>query len=187
MRYISLLLKLKHSFRQTLRTQKEYEESIRENEDGFFLQLYRRICEGQMFMSAHLHRYFERQRKHTSEIWGGYSKIPHQVVVNLHCAQNEVINTGSSMMYKMAFEMFPFEESVFRSKVEKELNQVKIFKSLSESPYQSDARLVERMKTQFVKVYLDLEAQRARAMLGGNGVVTEAMVEMYLSYYESLR
>ena len=43
-----------------------------------------------------------------------------------------------SMMYHMAFEVFPFEEVVFRKQVEKELRQVKIFQKLSESEYPAD-------------------------------------------------
>ncbi len=71
-----MLLKLRHNFKSTLRSAKEYEKSIKENEDGFFLSLYKVISEGQTIMSNHLHSYFERQRELNVERWGGYTKVP---------------------------------------------------------------------------------------------------------------
>jgi hypothetical protein len=85
-KYVFLLVQLKHSFRNTLRTPKEYEESIREPEDGFFLSLYKLVSEGQMMLLTHLKMYFQRQRELNADRWGGYSKVPSEVIANLHCA-----------------------------------------------------------------------------------------------------
>ena len=81
-----MLIQLRHNFKSSLRTIKEFEKSIRENEDGFFLSLYKLIADGQMIMSSHLHIYFERQRELNVERWGGYTKVPAQTVVKMQCA-----------------------------------------------------------------------------------------------------
>lgn len=44
-RYNKLLRKLRHSFRHTLATRKDFERSVKQNEDGFFLTLYKLISE----------------------------------------------------------------------------------------------------------------------------------------------
>jgi hypothetical protein len=72
-KYTCLLVQLRYSFRDSLRTLREYERSIRENEDGFFLSFYRLVTEGQTLMRAHLESYFKRIREQAQERWGGYS------------------------------------------------------------------------------------------------------------------
>lgn len=109
-----------------------------------------------MIMGAHLTKYFERQRDHTADRWGGYAQMSPATVINLQCAQRGVMDSILSLMYHMAFDVFAFEEVIFRRQLEKELKQVKIFSQLSESSYPADKRQAERMRTPFVKVYLDL-------------------------------
>ena len=139
-KYTCLLVQLQYSFRGSLRTQRDYEKSIRENEDGFFLSLYKLVTEGQTLMRAHLESYFKRIRDQTQERWGGYSQMPPQLVVKMQCAQSNVVNSILSLMYHQAFELFPFEEAVFRKQLENELRQVKIFQKLSRSAYPCDQR-----------------------------------------------
>ena len=45
-KYTCLLVQLKFSFRGTLKKKEDYEKSIKDNEDGFFLSLYKLVAEG---------------------------------------------------------------------------------------------------------------------------------------------
>jgi len=91
-------------------------------------------------MGAHLESYFWRVRDHAQERWGGYSQMPPLAVVKMQCAQRESVSSILSLMYHLTFEMFPFEEAVFRKQLEKELRQVQIFQKLSRSAYPCDQR-----------------------------------------------
>ena len=89
-------------------------------------------------MGAHLNKYFERQREHMIERWGGYTQVLPGTVVKMQCAQRGVLDSILSLQYHIAFELFSFEEMIFRKQLEKELRQVKIFQKLSESKYPAD-------------------------------------------------
>jgi hypothetical protein len=60
--YNKLLLQLRDNFRH-LRTKRDFERSVFLNEDGFFLTLYKLICDAQSLARHHLYLLFQRQRK----------------------------------------------------------------------------------------------------------------------------
>ena len=72
-RYYYLLDSLKQTYRQTLRIKREFEKSIRDNEDGFFLQLYKVLCDAMFRLRLILQLEFQRQRSQMYSSSGGYN------------------------------------------------------------------------------------------------------------------
>jgi hypothetical protein len=120
-RYYYLLDSLKSNYRQTLRLRREYEKSIRDNEDGFFLQLYKVLCDAIFRVRLILQHEFHRQRSQVYAQSGGYSQVHHHKIARLMHDQYQVVSAVQKIVYLMAFEVFGIEEQVFRGQVEKEI------------------------------------------------------------------
>ena len=91
-RFYYLLDSLKSAYRQTLRIKREFEKSIRDNEDGFFLQLYKVLCDALFRVRLILQHEFHRQRSHMYGQCGGYSKVHHHKIARLMQDQFEVMS-----------------------------------------------------------------------------------------------
>jgi hypothetical protein len=120
-RYYYLLDSLKSNYRQTLRIRREYEKSIRDNEDGFFLQLYKVLCDAIFRVRLILQHEFHRQRSQVYTHSGGYAQVHHHKIARLMHDQYQVVGAVQKIVYLMAFEVFGIEEQVFRGQVEKEI------------------------------------------------------------------
>lgn len=57
-----LLAQLRRNFRDILKSKKDFEKSLSDNEDGFFLSLFKLISDAQLFVQISLTKYFWRKR-----------------------------------------------------------------------------------------------------------------------------
>ena len=124
--YYDLLRQLRTTFKNILKTQADYETSIKQNEDGLFLSLYKIISECQILVAHHLNAHFERMRLaflHNSGAGSFYRCSPEGYLKMLD-DQNQVKSAVLNCVYIVAFEFYPIEERVFREKLIKELATV---------------------------------------------------------------
>ena len=171
---------LKAAYRPTLRVKREFERSIRDNEDGFFLQLYKVLCDAMFRARLILQSEFNRQRVQMYQMSGGYGHVQHHKIASLMQDQYHVLNTVRKLIYLMAFEVFPFDETVFRDQVTKELKQYDKYKELmqSETP-KVDHRIAAKMRSPFIKVHTDIEAERSKHF-GMEFEMNKQMLDKYI-------
>ena len=70
--YRTLMNNLKKAYQPILTTKEHFTRSIRANEDGFFLRLYKIIAECKIIMCHHLGKFFFRERSWQISNRGGY-------------------------------------------------------------------------------------------------------------------
>ena len=184
--YCNLLGQLKHNFRLTLRTPLDFEKSVRANEDGFFLSLFKLISEAQTLAHVQLSKFFHRETLKLILAQGGFSHVSSRTLAKVKSAQAEAIHSILSIIYRQAFEYFNMDESVFREQYLKEVRVVELQRKMKASWVPSERQFAEKMQTSFAKVYTDQEAFRAKHKLEG-AVLTQRMTENYVRQVLELR
>jgi len=76
-------------------------------------------------------------------------------------AQHNTLVSIQRILYYQTFEFFPFDESIFRDKLAKELKSYEYYKSLlvTATP-RCDIRIASKMISPFITIQLRIEAER---------------------------